>query len=116
MRLSGLVISATVALIAARVPIVETRPTIQIQQPTRDVVRRAEPTGTARIKGRVVSADRGTPVRRAMVSLTTVVPPSSMRGESPEMRGAPPTGRSGQPMMPRRATADSEGQFEFAGL
>ena len=117
MRLSGLVFTATVALIAAQVPIVESRQGIQIQQPPRDVVKRAEPTGTARIKGRVVSADRGTPVRRASVSLMTVAPPPSMRGGPPEQGpGAPPTGRSSQPVMPRRATTDSEGQFEFAGL
>jgi protocatechuate 3,4-dioxygenase beta subunit len=117
MRLSSLVFTATVALIAAHVPIVESRQGIQIQQPPRDVVKRAEPTGTARIKGRVVSADRGTPVRRASVSLMTVAPPPSMRGGPPEQGpGAPPAGRSSQPMMPRRATTDSEGQFEFAGL
>ena len=116
MRLSGLVISATVALISAQVPIVQSRQTIQSPVPPRDVVKRAEPTGTARIKGRVVSADRGMPVRRASVNLTTVAPPS-MRGAPPEAGPVvAPTLRSGQPMMPRRATTDSEGQFEFTGL
>jgi protocatechuate 3,4-dioxygenase beta subunit len=117
MRLSGLAISVTVALIAAQVPIVESGQAIQIQQPPRDVVKRAEPTGTARIRGRVVSADRGTPVRRASVSLMTVAPPPAMRGNPPELApGGPPTGRSNQPVTPRRATTDSDGQFEFAGV
>ena len=117
MRLSGLVICGTVALITARAPIAETRQTFQIQPPPRDVVKRAEPTGTGRIRGRVVSADRGMPVRRASVTLTTVVPPPSMRGAPPELAPAgPPAGRSSQPMTPRRVTTDSDGQFEFAGL
>jgi len=117
MRLSGLAISVTVALVASQVPIVESRQAIQIQPPPRDVVKRAEPTGTARIRGRVVSADRGTPVRRANVSLMSAGPTPSMRGAPPELApGGPPTGRSNQPMAPRRATTDSEGQFEFAGL
>src|SRR5262245_39154154 len=114
MRLSGLAISVTVALVVSQVPIVESRQAVQIQPPPRDVVKRAEPTGTGRIRGRVVSADRGMPVRRASVTLTTVVPPSSMRGAPPELGpGAPPMGRSGQPVQPRRATTDSDGQFEF---
>src|SRR3954468_20986266 len=120
MRLSGFAVIATVVVTATRVPIVETR-TIQSPQPPRDAVKRVEPTGTARIRGRVVSADRGTPIRRASVSLITVMPPPPMRGDAPEpipgMRGAPPTGRAGRPpMMNRRATTDVDGQFEFAGL
>src|SRR4051812_24834404 len=122
MRLSGLAVIATVVVTAAQVPIVETRPAIQAPQPPRDAVQRAEPTGTARIRGRVVSADRGTPARRAMVMLTTVIPPPLMRGEAVDsgtgQRGAP-VGRAGQPngqMVPRRATTDVDGQFEFAGL
>jgi carboxypeptidase family protein len=117
MRLSGLVICATVALVASQVPILQSRQTIQIQEPPRDAVKRAEPTGTARIRGRVVSADRGAPVRRANVTLTTVMAPPSMRGNPAELApGGPPAGRSSQPMTPRRATTDSDGQFEFAGL
>ena len=116
MRLSGLVISVTVALVSSQVPIVESRQTIQVQQPPRDVVKRAEPTGTARIRGRVVSADRGMPVRRASINLMTVSPSPSMRSAPAELGPGAPPGRSGQPVMPRRATTDSEGQFEFAGL
>src|SRR3954470_7285585 len=121
MRLSGFAVIATVVVTATRVPIVETR-TIQSPQPPRDAVKRVEPTGTGRIRGRVVSADRGTPIRRAMVTLITVTPPPPMRGDTVDVstaqRGAL-AGRTGQPnapMMPRRATADADGQFEFAGL
>ena len=38
------------------------------EQP-RDVVRQPEPTGTGVIRGRVVTADTGSPVRRANVNL-----------------------------------------------
>ena len=48
MRLSGLVVVAAVAAVAAKVPVVETRERPQIQPP-RDAVKRAEPTGTASI-------------------------------------------------------------------
>src|SRR4029453_17094218 len=110
MRLLALVVIATVGIGAGQIPVSQT-------QPPRDIVKRAEPTGTARIRGRVVSADRGTPVRRANVSLMSAGPTPSMRGAPPELApGGPPTGRSNQPMAPRRATTDSEGQFEFAGL
>jgi len=119
MRLSGFAVIATVVVTATRVPIVETR-TIQSPQPPRDAVNRVEPTGTARIRGRIVSADRGTPIRRASVTLITVMPTPSMRGDAPEslpgMRGTLPAGRGGQPQMPRRATTDLDGKFEFAGL
>ena len=107
MRLPTLLVIATVGVTAGQVPVSQT-------QPRRDAVRRAEPTGTARIKGRVVSADRGAPMRRANVSLALVIPPGAMRGAAPDGN----TGRAGQPgpMTPRRATTDSDGQFEFAGL
>ena len=72
MRLPALVVIATVGLTAAQVPAIQTQPVTQPQQPPRDVARRAEPTGTARIKGRIVTADRGQAVRRATVSLSAV--------------------------------------------
>jgi protocatechuate 3,4-dioxygenase beta subunit len=116
MRLPALVIIATVGIGAGHAPIIQTQPA---NQPPRDAVKRAEPTGTARIKGRVVTADRGTPIRRASVSLIVVMPPrpasSGMRGQAPDLsigRGSQPPG----PMAPRRATTDRDGQFEFTGL
>ena len=111
MRLPALVVIAIVGIGAGQVPVIQTRPA---NQPPRDVVTRAEPTGTARIKGRVVAADRGTPIRRATVNLSVFMPPTAMRGQAPD-----PSGRSSQPpapMAPRRATTDSDGQFEFTGL
>lgn len=120
MRLPALVVIATVGIGAGQAPIIQTQPA---DQPPRDAVKRAEPTGTARIKGRVVAADRGTPMRRATVSLSVVMPPPAMRGQAVDVLSA--AGRSGQPvavapqamtMTPRRATTDADGQFEFANL
>ena len=120
MRLPALVVIVTVGIGASQAPIIQTQPA---NQPPRDPVKRAEPTGTARIKGRVVAADRGTPMRRATVSLSVVMPPPAMRGQAVDVLSA--AGRSGQPvtvppqamtMTPRRATTDVDGQFEFANL
>jgi hypothetical protein len=112
MRLPALVVIATVGVSAGQAPIIQTQPA---NQPPRDVVKPAEPTGTARIKGRVVAADRGTPIRRATVSLIVFAPPTATRGQPPDLTG----GRGSQPpapMAPRRAVTDGDGQFEFAGL
>jgi hypothetical protein len=59
--------------------------------PARDAT--AVPTGTARIRGRVVAADGGTPLRRAQV-----------RVSAPEIR------------VNRMTTTDADGQYEFAEL
>ena len=122
MRLPALVIIATVGIGAGQAPIIQTQPA---NQPPRDVVKRAEPTGTARIKGRVVTADRGTPIRRATVSLSAMPPTTAppTRGNtdgssnSPEQSSAA-RGRSNAAafIQPRRGTTDSDGQFEFSGL
>ncbi|HKY21273.1 MAG TPA: carboxypeptidase-like regulatory domain-containing protein [Vicinamibacterales bacterium] len=58
--------------------------------PPRDNI---QPTGTAKISGRVVSADTGTPLRRAHIRLT-----------SPDAR------------INRNATTDSDGRFEILSL
>ena len=105
-----------------------------VGQPPRDVVPRPEPTGTGVIRGRVVTADTGSAVRRANVSLAAVAPPPSL--SPPPAPGAPPTvrttttmtvtGPGGTPiqlssssfnaMRPRTMTTDSQGGFEFTGL
>jgi Carboxypeptidase regulatory-like domain len=45
-------------------------PAPRAQMPTRDGAAAEAPTGTARIRGRVVSADNGTPLRRAQVRIS----------------------------------------------
>jgi len=65
MRLPALVVIATVGIGAGQAPVIQTQ---SANQPPRDAVKRAEPTGTARIKGRIVTADRGQAVRRAILS------------------------------------------------
>lgn len=62
-------------------------PPLQFPQSARDVK-----TGTGRIKGRLVSADTGAPVRRAQVRL------------------------SGTDVMPTSTTTDNEGAYEFRDL
>lgn len=119
MRLPALVIIATVGVTASQVSVTQV-----IQSPPRDIVKRAEPTGTGRIRGRVVTADRGQAIRRATVNLSAM-PPSNppTRGTTDGSPGAPDQssaggGRSNMAafIQPRRATTDSDGQFEFSGL
>ena len=97
------------------------------QQPPRDPVRRAEPAGTVGtgvIKGRVVAADTGNPIRRVTVSLS-MVPMTGGRGGSgtaatmvPGSRGSGPAQMSAAMAMvrPRQATTDMQGSFEFTGV
>jgi len=120
MRLPALVVIATVGLGAGQVPVIQTQPA---NQPPRDAVRRAEPTGTARIKGRIVTADRGQAVRRATVSLSAVPPSPPARGNTDGNSGLSDPSSAGPGranlaalIQPRRATTDSDGQFEFSGL
>ena len=89
------------------------------QAPARDVVRRPEPTGTGTIRGRVVAADTGSPVRRASVNLQPVITPQMLppAGASTTAAGE----RTAQPVSvqlprPRTATTDAQGNFEFSGL
>ena len=61
-----------------------------------------QPTGSARITGRVVASDNGAPVRRAHVRLSG--PPA-----------APPSAGT-NPYVQREAETDDNGAFTFAGL
>jgi hypothetical protein len=70
-------------------------------QPARDAVRRPEPTGTSAIRGRVIAADTGNPMRRARLTLVPL--------------GPFPTG-GGRGAGPRQATTNAQGVFEFTGL
>lgn len=67
-------------------------PPVRAQMPARDGAAEA-PTGTARIRGRVVSADNGTPLRRALVRVS-----------------------AGELRVNRVVTTDAEGNYEFAEL
>ncbi len=120
MRLSTIFLVASINVIGAQT-------VTQVQQPPRDVTRRPEPTGTARIRGRVVTADTGNPVRRGTVTLLAIAPTTPPVGggrgtaeassQTTSVQG--PLGRgSVQPanIAPRRATTDSDGMFEFNGL
>lgn len=98
-----------------------------VPQPPRDVVRR-EPTGTGVIKGQVVAADSGNPIRRADVNLVFVPPPAppAPPGGGPPAIGAatvvPASPGSGAPqasasmLRPRQAITNAQGAFEFTGL
>jgi len=68
-------------------------PVPRAQMPPRDGSATATPTGTARIRGRIVAADTGAPLRRAQVRIS-----------STEAR------------VNRSATTDAEGRYEFSEL
>lgn len=113
-----------------------------IQAPRDPGRRMPEPVGSGVIRGRVVAADTGNPVRRATVNLTPAPPPiplttsgSSASGVVGSVVGgipAPPPGGSIQTitsnngtimtispqagMVRRTATTDAQGVFEFKGL
>jgi hypothetical protein len=108
-------------------------PASPVLQPPRDVVPRAErpaPTGTGIIKGRVVAADTGNPIRRATVNLSPIAPATSSGGgrgaggpqatvaiTGPRGSGpSPQTSASQLPARPFQVTTDSQGAFEFTGL
>ena len=139
MRVSTAVLialSAVVTQVAPPPPPPPARPVSE--QPPRDVVPRAEPTGTGVIRGRVVTSDTGNPIRRATVSLSAMPRPATVPLTPPA--GAAPgtvpptvrttttmtvTGPGGSPMQissplsvirSRTATTDAQGAFEFTGL
>jgi protocatechuate 3,4-dioxygenase beta subunit len=68
-------------------------PTAAAQTPPRDAAESAK-TGTAIIRGRVLAADTGKPLRRARIQLT-----------APELAGAP-----------RNTSTDADGRYEFMEL
>jgi protocatechuate 3,4-dioxygenase beta subunit len=116
-------------------------PPPMVQSP-RDPVRRPspEPTGTAVIRGRVVAADTGNPIRRANVSLSMMPPPTVPSGTGTSAAPVVGTARSTQTAVingvqtsvingvqtsvniaqmtsvRRTATTDAQGAFEFRDL
>jgi hypothetical protein len=111
-------------------------PPPQAGQPARDPVRRPppDPTGTASIRGRVVAGDTGSPIRKANVNLSPVMPLAVMQSQAGQGAGAPPAQMvrqtvvvNGNPvqvttsvqagmMRPRSAVTDAQGMFEFKDL
>jgi hypothetical protein len=95
--------------------------TVAGTQPPRDSAAAAEPAGTSTIRGRVVAADTGNPIRRANVTLLPVTPAPSAGGSaaSGPSRSPRPSSQStalASPRRPRQAVADADGKFEFVGL
>ena len=113
------------ASLVAQLPPPPPPPPVRESMPPRDVVQRPEPKGTGAIRGRVVAADTGTPIRRASVNLIPVapLPPAGGSGTTQTttvmVDGVPRTITSNVGMvMPRSrsATTDSQGNCEFAEL
>jgi hypothetical protein len=99
--------------------------------PPRDPTSRLppEPVGTGIIRGRVVAADSGNPVRRANVSLVPMPtpppppPPGTPAGTTTSvtttmmsMNGMPVQIGGANVIRPKSATTDSQGAFEFTAL
>lgn len=122
---TAVVLSFVVAQALPPPPPPVTRAPAGQQQPPRDVVRRPEPTGTGTIRGRVVAADTGSPMRRANVNLQPVVTPQTVSPPGAVTSTVTFTTSGGErtvqsisaPMArPRTATTDAQGNFEFTGL
>jgi hypothetical protein len=102
--------------------------------PPRDVVNRPDPVGTGAIRGRVVAADTGSPIRRANVTLSAAPPvvPTAPATTPPPAGAATQTrtitvnGVTQTVTVPvtaglsvirsRNITTDAQGAFEFTGL
>jgi Carboxypeptidase regulatory-like domain len=68
--------------------------------PPRDGPAATAQTGTGRIRGRVVAAETGSPLRRAQVVMV----------------GAPSAGQNGQQVSRQVASTDADGRYEFSNL
>lgn len=101
----------------------------EVGQPPRDPGQRRppEPVGTGVIRGMVVTADTGTPIRRANVNLMPMAPPlpPAGRGGIPNVpatplmaNGAQMVNVNGSMVMvrPRTVTTDAQGAFAFTAL
>ena len=128
MRVSAAVLFALTTVAAQGPPPSPQRPTPPGMP--RDTVQRPEPAGTGVIRGRVVTADSGNPVRRATVNLQPVATPVPLTPPPPPGAPAATTTRtmaSGVSMSTsmsvqmtggrqRSVTTDAQGTFEFTGL
>jgi protocatechuate 3,4-dioxygenase beta subunit len=88
--------------------------TLPERQPPRDAPPRADAAGTGIIRGHVVAADTGLPIRRAHVTLSMTQPPPVVAVGN----ASPPPPRAAPPMNfgTRQTLADAEGAFEFKNL
>jgi hypothetical protein len=104
------VIASSLLLTLALTPQVGSVPA---PQPPRDAVPRPEASGTGIIRGHVVAADTGSPIRRANVSLS-----ATMRSPVPPARTGNATSAPTQPInfLSRQTIANAEGAFEFRNL
>jgi hypothetical protein len=104
------VIASSLLLTLALTPQVGSVPA---PQPPRDAVPRAVTTGTGIIRGHVVAADTGSPIRRANVSLSAMMRPAVPPAPRADGTSAPP-----QPInfLSRQTIANTEGAFEFTNL
>jgi protocatechuate 3,4-dioxygenase beta subunit len=131
-RFTSVVLFSLMTVVAQGPPPPPLRPPLQVGQP-RDIVPRPEPTGTGIIRGRVVAADTGSPIRRANVMLMPAMPPpppppppgtpagttttvTTTMTMTMSSSGVPVQIGSGFVVRPRTVTTDAQGAFEFSGL
>jgi protocatechuate 3,4-dioxygenase beta subunit len=107
----------------------------QQQTPARDAARTQRRVGTGAIRGQVVAADTGLPIRQAHVTLSPMQDVVESRSFTPTIRPGVPPGiaggvgtttlitavrqvlaQSAPPIGPRSALTDSQGAFEFKEL
>jgi hypothetical protein len=121
----------TAVLVAAGAPI-GARQGQAPGQPPRDTVTRPQAAGTGVIRGHVVAADTGSPVRHATVSISRIAPPPPPPTANGSAQNAASQSQSVQVLngrglvtissggvnvnRPQNATTDSQGAFEFTGL
>ena len=132
MRFTSAVLFSLITVVAQGPPPPPLRPPLQVGQP-RDIVPRPEPTGTGIIRGRVVAADTGSPIRRATVMLFPAMPPpppppppgtaagttttvTTTMTMTMSSSGVPVQVGNGFVVRPRNLTTDAQGAFEFTGL
>jgi hypothetical protein len=132
-RFTSAVLFSLIAVVTQGPPPPRLPPPLQAGPP-RDIVQRPEPTGTGIIRGRVVAADTGSPIRRANVMLFPAMPPPPPPPPPPGTpagttttvtttmtmtmsgSGVPVQMGSGFVVRPRTVTTDAQGAFEFTGL
>jgi hypothetical protein len=111
-RVSGPVILAALWVVSAQASLAAQSP--------RDAARAPDRSGTAVVKGRVVAADTGNPIRKATVNLSPAPPPimiAAPASGAPQAVGVPTTPPpSEQSFRPRQATSNDEGAFELTGV